>query len=73
MTSHYCAPCNARWSATHCGACQSREADWHARCPHPCAICGLPITGRAAMDACPGHTRAEHDALMLRLRGRVTP
>ncbi len=65
----YCEPCNSHWVDTGCGIGLSSEADWHARCPHPCGICGLSTTGRKEPGACAGHTRAEHDEWMARIRG----
>ncbi len=67
----YCEGCNTHWHPTGCDIGLPTETDWHARCPHPCGICSLPITGRTAEGACGGHTRTEHDALMARIRGRV--
>ena len=61
--TEYCGGCNTRYVDTDCG-----QEDEHAGCPHPCGICGKPITGRNAPESCAGHTTAEARARVRTLR-----
>lgn len=61
----YCESCNTQWADTGCG--QDRD---HKRCPEPCGMCALPITGRDNPGDCPSHTIAELRDFVDRLRIR---
>jgi hypothetical protein len=63
VTCRSCAGCNTRWVDTGCD-----DDRYHEGCPHPCAVCGKPITGRDGPNACAGHSLDEAMALNARIR-----